>query len=580
MSVIDWLKSQKIKYRLTGDEAEVGCMFDTCPNYGEFQMYINTKTERWCCKRCDNAGINLKQLQFKLGLVSLREPVKAQLYIPEMEVQKMQSDLLNNAEAMEYLTTKRMLRPSTIRQFKLGLMQDKFGDYSGDCIVFPDFYKGSCVSLEQHFFKKENGANKKIKSGSRSQLYNSSKIDLTQPVFITEGRYDTLSGWQYGYKNIGSVPNGADSSDGDWVDEIKAAPRFYIASDADSAGFVCAEKLSKRLGRSKCYRIHLELKDLNEYLVYGVPQTDLKRTVDAAESMFAAPITEIGAYTDLAKEVLLHPNDSQGIATEWPLLNNIIKGIRPGELTTVCGRSGQGKTTFTLALTGHMIRQNAKCLIISPEVPEQDILIDLASNYLRKRVTTPDELDRFTTQFKDRVYIANVFDTWTDKKNESLLDKVFDIIQYSIDSKGVQFVVLDHLRLFLNSKQQDGERFEIDAFLRQCVHTVIGNSAHIVLVAQPRKNVEGRHEMCKSCQKPLWKKIGIDDLKGSSNIEQDSNNIILVHRYLKKFCACKYKMDETCVEVEVAKNRKFGVCDTVLFKFDTKSKACYMEAKI
>ncbi len=581
MNVLQFVTSQGWKYRKSGDELELGCPFEDCPNYNQPQFYINIKTEKWCCKRCAQGGVSLKQLEYKLGLVTMREPVKSHLYISERDIQRMHKALLDNKDAMDYLTNKRMLKSGTIRQFKLGWVEkEKFDSYEGEAIFFPDFKQGVCVGAEYHFYKKE-GRNKKIKSGSRSQLFNLDRIDLKQPLFITEGRYDALSGWQYGYKNIGSVPNGADSADGEWTEEIQSAPRYYICSDADSAGFNCSEKFAKKVGRTKCYRVHLEVKDLNEYLVYGISKEELDKVIVNAEPLFTAPVTEIGQYTDAAKQALEDPTLSHGLPTEWQSLNAIIKGIRPGELTTVCGKSGQGKTEFSTSLAGSLIRQGVKCLIISPEMQEQDILIKLAANYNKKPVKKYEELLTFTEKFKDKVYIAPVFDLWTDRKNTTLAEKVLDVIQYSVDNKGVQFVVLDHLRLFAKPKGDKSERESIDAFLQDCLHSAISNKIHILLVAQPRKSDDARY-LCKKCQRPVWTKVTADDLKGSSNIEQDSHNVILVHRYLKKYCDCKFNgnMDDTVVEIEVSKNRKFGIVDSTYLKFNMVSHANYYEVKL
>jgi len=559
MTPLEFVTQQSWKYRISGDEIEIACPFKTCPNFKQKQFYINKLTGKWYCHRTkDEKGQNIKHLAFKLGLVTFQNPVKTtHIYISEKEINTLHQNLLTTKDPLEYLTNERGFKLSTIRQFKLG-----FDTYNGSSvIVIPDFDKtGTCVGKKYHFYKRPIGIAKYSKEkGSKTQFFNLQHIDFSQPIIITEGEYDAMSLWQLGHENVGSIPNGANGING-WVDELKSGTEFYICFDNDAAGQEGAEDLSKQLGRSKCKRIYPRLKDINDYLQHGLDKSYIDKIITQAEPMFRAPVTSIDTYLEKAQHALENPQRAKGVSTGWASIDYYLGGIRWGEVTVTSGITGHGKTTFAEALIGNLIRQDVNCLIISPEMGEETVLIDLANNHYKTRSYNIDKLQKFVTTYSQKVYIAKVFDQWTGK-SKRLLDQIFDIIEYSIRNNKVKFILLDHLRLFLKPKDQEGERFAIDEFMQRCVHTAIANNVHIWLVVQP-KNLPANQ-----------KRVTMSDLKGSSNISQDAHNIILIHRNMD------FKKLESLVQLEIAKNRALGTVGMINLEFNLTSKANYNEIK-
>jgi len=559
MTPIEFVNQQHWQYKLSKDEIEIPCPFKSCPNFKQKQFYINKTTGKWYCHRSPNEkGQNIKHLAFKLGLINFQNPVKTtHIYISEKEIDDLNFVLLATQEPLNYLVNERGFKLSTIKQFKLG-----FTHYNGSpVIVIPDFDKtGTCVGKKYHFYTRPAGISKYTKEkGSKTQLFNLQHIDLNQPVIITEGEYDAMSLWQLGYENVGSIPNGAIGIN-EWIDEVKSGKEFYICFDNDSAGQEGAEKLAKQLGLSKCKRIYPRLKDINDYLQHGLDKSYIDKIITQAEPMFQAPVTSIEHYLEKTEYLLENPKQIKGVSTGWPCVDYYLGGIRSGEVTVTSGVTGHGKTTFAEALIGNLIQKDVNCLIVSPEMQEETILIDLANNHYQTQAYNIKKLQKFVTTYSKRVYIARVFDQWTDK-SKRLLDRVFDIIEYSIRNHNVKFILLDHLRLFLKPKDQEGERFSIDEFMQRCVHTAIANNVHIWLIVQP-KNLPANQ-----------KRVTMSDLKGSSNISQDAHNIILIHRNMD------FKKAENLVQLEIAKNRALGTLGIANLGFNLESRANYDEIK-
>lgn len=573
----NWIKNLKAKK--TGDEWECHSPFDDEECKKKKTFYINGETGKWTCHRSGESGVNLKQLEFKLGLVSFKQPAKTHLYLPETEVKQYHADLLNNTEAMTYLTTQRCFSKAAIKQFKLGYKNKG----NKPTIVIPYFDKhGACVGLKYDFFTQREGMRERYRKekGSKTQVFNLQRLDLTDSIYVTEGEYDAISLWQYGYTNVCSLPNGAQGING-WVEDIEAGKDFKVCLDNDSAGADGAEKFADRMGRARCSRVYSRLKDFNDYLQCGMSKAEVDKLVADAEPMFKAPVINIGEYLEEAYKVLDDPEAANGYPTPWESVNRIWGGVRLGETTAASGFTGDGKTTLGMAIGSHMIQEHdLPALIVSPEMREQFLLMELAANYFKKKIETYDELNEYLEKYDGKVFIAKVFDQWTHKSKDSLLNHTFDVIEHAIKHNGVKFIILDHLRLFINAmNQQDSERLMIDQFIQRCIHCAVANNVHIWLVVQPKHVDEALLSRCKKCKKPIRKKISRSDLKGSSSIAQDAHNVILIHRYLNKFCNCVLDFEETIVEIEIAKNRQNGLEGTVPLEFNLDSKANYEEVE-
>lgn len=562
--VLQFITNNKLgKYRLSGTQVEIGCPFKDCPNQGQPQFYININTGAWDCKRCGKKGGTLKSLAFKLGLITLQAPVDVEhIFVSPKEIESMQDSLWNNEEALNYLILKRKFSEASIEQFRLG-----YKEVDGKpVIVIPFFDKtDSCVGMKYYYYTNPPGISKmRFEKRSKIQAYNLNSVNLTSDLIVTEGEFDAITAWQYGYRNVISIPNGASGING-WTSEIEGCPKYIVCFDNDGAGHEGARKFAETVGASRCYRAFPRVKDLNEYLQCEVDKAEVDKVFQDIKPMFEAPISDISQYVNSAVESLRNPEETKGYSTGWKSIDNYLGGIRLGEVTVTSGITGHGKTTLAIALISNLLQQNVKSLIISPEMPEQDLLIAIARNHFRKQIIEKDvdEFIKFAESIKDKIQIAHVYNEWTIKKeskSERIIDRIFDLIDYSVRHFGTQFILIDHLRFFLTPTEQEGERFLIDQFMQKCVRTAINSKCHIWLVVQP-KNLPANQ-----------KKITLMDLKGSSNIGQDAHNVVLVHRYSDP-------KKERFIEIDIAKNRKFGLCGTVPLEFDLKSMSNYYEVK-
>jgi len=554
ISITEFIKQHDLgKYKISGDQIEIGCPFKDCPNHGKPQFYISLKTGAWFCHRCNKKGMNLKRLEFALGFVTLQDPIKSShIYVPEKDLKKYEADLIANEDASSYLSHTRSLSKGVVRQFRLG-----YKELDGQPVIIIPYFDvhGVCVGMKYDFFKRPAGSEKYRKEkGTKTQAYNLQYVDLNQPLVVTEGEYDAMSAFQYGYENVISMPNGSGGVNG-WIEDIKDGTKYLLAVDNDGAGEEGSKKLGEVLGLSKCFRVYPRCKDMNSALQLGLDKKEIDKWFKDCEPMFHAPVTDITNYTDKAIAHIEDPKLNKGISTGWDVFDSYLGGIRPKEVTVVSGKSGNGKTTFSMALIGNLIKQGKKCLVISPEMKEERLLIELANNHFNRQATK-EELIYFVENNKGLVQLANVYGSWTDEKQHTLMSLLFNLIEYSCKHFGTEFVFIDHLRLFTSVKE-DKERSDIDEFMKKCVRISMLNNCHLWLVVQPRKLAIGQ------------RKVTRGDLKGSGNIEQDAHNIVLIHR----------EENSELVEFDVTKNRELGTEGMFHLRFNKESLSNYLEVK-
>lgn len=550
------LSQYNLKGKTEGKEFLTSCINPDCSNFGrddKYKLSINTENGKWRCFVCGLAGGTIKSFLAKAGIIAFQPPCKDGVtYVKPSEIDAMVDRLNANAGgSLDYLMSKRGLKKPTIAQFRLGYSDEE------NAVALPFFDStGACVGIKWAYLSADADPKCRLKKGSKIQAFNLGCVDLTQPLLVTEGEIDCISAWQAGFHNVVSIPNGANGM-GEWIDEIKDAPKFYLATDNDSAGHKCAKDLAEKLGLSRCYRVYPRLKDFNEYLQCEMPEEYILQDIQRAEGMFQAPVHSVSDYQETAIEALQNPELLVGLDTPYPTVTSMIAGVRMGEITVFSGLTGSGKSTYSSDLTNHMVlNHNLKAMIISPEMREHDILLGLANNYYRKMVTDADELSQYCKKVEDKLFIADVFNRWSDDSN--LLKRVFDMVHFAVNTLGVQFVVIDHMRLFLNPSSAENERHAIDTFMAKCVHTAATNDVHIWLVVQPRA-LDGQ-----------TKKITMHHLKGSGNIIQDAHNIMLIHK--------EDSAKGSLVEIECPKVRsRLGSTGSTVLEFDTESKANYRE---
>jgi replicative DNA helicase len=194
-------------------------------------------------------------------------------------------------------------------------------------------------------------------------------------------------------------------------------------------------------------------------------------------------------------------------------LDECIGGFEGGELSVISGLTGNGKTLFDQTLTRNFADQGIKSLWFSYEVMPANFLKafgeDLPLFYMPARLT------------------------------ENAIDWISTRISEAILKYEIRAVFVDHLHFIVEMSRNSNLSIEIGAVMRAIKKMAVKFNIAFFLIAHPTK------------VKPDME-LGIGDIRDSSFVAQEADNVFLIWRLLKK---------ENQAILKIAKNRGRGVLE-------------------
>lgn len=355
-------------------------------------------------------------------------------------------------------------------------------------------------------------------------------IDRSKPVVFTEGHIDCMSVWQSGYKNVVSVPNGSNNLK--WIDNcwewLEGIKEIIVWADNDKPGLEMANNVKTRLKNVKIITKGKNKWDANEILKqYG--EKDVLKTIKEAINQKPPGIldvSEIEYKTSMTKE-------TDGIETGFPEYDYHVEDWKPGEITVIFGRNGEGKTTFASQIISHCLEIGTKTFLYSGEMSEKKIqdwlyrqMIGKNKEYLRTIIT------KYKEKIEPKPEVIKVIKEWHqgklflfDRNEEEVLgnlDKFFESMEIASKRYGCKLFIIDNLMAILE-ENADSLFSDQANFVQRCKNFAINNNAHLVLLAHPNK-LKG--EIGNAEEGNLDK----GDISGSNNIANKADNVIAVER--------------------------------------------------
>jgi replicative DNA helicase len=213
------------------------------------------------------------------------------------------------------------------------------------------------------------------------------------------------------------------------------------------------------------------------------------------------------------------PKEIEGWPTRsWLAFNEAFGGARPRELIVLTADSGTGKSTFALNWALEMMRVKHTTFLISLEMTWTEVAVTLANRIGGKRFPS------FVAG--DMAAVKGVLDElngyYLDQGGAKSLDFIVKAIKYATAEKGCRFIVLDHFGYIQREKTNGWEGATIIGdMVRRLVTTAKQTNSTIVLIVHPSKlddkGVKSRE-------------VGMDELKGSSDIKQEASAVMSLYR--------------------------------------------------
>ena len=329
---------------------------------------------------------------------------------------------------------------------------------------------------------------------------------------------------------VGSIKSGAAGA----VKDIKESLEFLegyesvvICFDNDKPGRQAARKVARILkpGTARIMTLPNGFKDPNEMLRKN------------SHSAFVKSFWEAKVYTPSgvlnvsdSKDKFKNRKKKEAVPYPWSGLNSKLYGLRQGELVTLTGGTGLGKSSVTRELEHWLIKTTQDNVgIISLEEDWRRTVDGILSIEANARMY----IDQIREQFTEKE-IDNMFDILYDGENKNRvwihahfgtndIDEIFSKLRFMIVGCDCKWVVVDHLHMLVSSLASGDERRSIDNIMTRLRSLVEETGAGIILVSHLRR-IDGNRGHENGVETSL------SHLRGSQSIAQLSDCVISLER--------------------------------------------------
>ena len=336
------------------------------------------------------------------------------------------------------------------------------GEYNGSPVQIAPYYNSNYQIVAQHIrFPNKDF----IWLGDMNEvgLFGMHKWKGNQKMItITEGELDAMSVSKVqGNKwPVVSVPSGAKSAKKyikKNLEYLESFEKVVLMFDNDEAGNTASIECAQLFSPKKALVSKLPLKDANDMLVSG-------RGKDIINHIWnARPYTPEGIIAGADTWDLVMQDDSKECTPYlWEGLNNKTKGIRKGEIVTLCAGTGIGKSQVCREIAFDLITKgkNVGYIALEESVARTVrglISIDLNSKIHEEEIRrdfTEETLKKSWDKIQGHTYFHKHFGS-TDSEN--LMSK----IRFLVRGCDCDYVVLDHINMVVSGIEGD-ERKLID----------------------------------------------------------------------------------------------------------------------
>ncbi len=231
------------------------------------------------------------------------------------------------------------------------------------------------------------------------------------------------------------------------------------------------------------------------------------------------------------------------VKSGFKLLDEKICGIRRGELTSVGARPGNGKSTFALDVAEAVINQGKKVLLFSLEMSIEQIMDRLM---VRKTNISIHKLRKGELEKKDWAEVSVAIDKIHNKVKEGNLlifrENKLSIIKELVKVHKPYLIIIDQLEQLRDNISFVDKRQRFSHMTNNLKRMALDNNICIMLLAQLNRDAENKMPT-------------LANLKESGSIEEDSDNVILLHSVDSDCVDFSGNFNGTMVHTNLAKHR-------------------------
>ena len=204
------------------------------------------------------------------------------------------------------------------------------------------------------------------------------------------------------------------------------------------------------------------------------------------------------------------------IKTGLPSLDKLIGGFEKGELITLGGYSGGGKTTLALNIATQIAQAGGKVLYFSLEMTKVEMHKRLVCSSLRISDFSKITQEEFYMVVEKSKSLENDLPLEFIDDADTTVEKISAICA---GKKNLSLIIIDHLHI-LRSEKRFKDQLALLTYLSRKVKIIAQElNIPILLLSQLNRSNAGR-----DVKSPI-----LSDLRGSGSIEQDSNLVMFVY---------------------------------------------------
>jgi len=348
-------------------------------------------------------------------------------------------------------------------------------------------------------------------------------------ITIVEGECDAMAAYELlGSKwAVVSIKNGASGAVADIKENLEYVESFenvVLCFDTDKQGKEASHKVARLLkpGKAKIYTLPTGYKDPNDML-------KKKKHVEFTTCWWDSKVyTPTGIIRVSEKQhEFLNRDKKDSVLYPWKGLNKKLYGMRQGELVTLTGGTGLGKSSITRELEHWIVNtteDNVGIIALEEDWKRTvDGILSIETNsrlyidHIREEHSEEFLSEKYDKVFgNDNVFIHAHFGT-----ND--IDAIFNKLRYLIIGCDCKWVIVDHLHMLVSSLAEGDERRAIDNIMTRLRSMVEETGAGLILVSHLRR-VEGNRGHENGVE------VNLSHLRGSQAIAQLSDCVIALER--------------------------------------------------
>ena len=353
-------------------------------------------------------------------------------------------------------------------------------------------------------------------------------------ITLTEGECDAMAAYELMGSKWAAVSVRSGAAGG--INDVKANLEYLesfeaivINFDNDKPGKEAAIEVAKLLtpGKAKIMTLPVDFKDANDMLRQGRHQAYVSCFWD---SKIYTPSGVLNLSDQFLAYQELRNNKLEAIPYPWFGLNKKLEGMRAGELVTLTGGTGLGKSSVTREIEHWLIDQTKDNVGV---IALEENWSRTAEGIMAVEANAKLHLDSVKAQYKDEeldAYFEKVFmgensgRVWIHAHHGvNNVDDIFSKLRYMIIGLDCKWIVVDHLHMLVLSTLESDERKAIDGIMHRLRTLVEETGCGMILVSHLRR-VDGNRGHENGIE------TGLNHLRGSQSIAQLSDCVIALER--------------------------------------------------